>query len=121
MPILSKMTEEEIQKLLSTKNNAPIQLTPEEKLEKLLINRAKKGILTRRFHFNAIENGTKLVLFDGNKKKHAEFTKDIDGVRKARIWARKLFLNSPTVYRNGGFKFDCFMVDEFGAMKDEKE
>lgn len=121
MPIFTQLSKEELEKLLSTKNNAKIAQTPEEKLNNLLYNKAKRGIRTKKFHFNAIENGTKLVLFDGDKKKQGEFAKNQKGVKDARTCARKLFLIAPAIYRNGGFKFDCTMIDEFGALKDEKE
>lgn len=119
MPKLTITSPEVMKKLLETKNSAKVELSPEEKLAQIFAKASKNGIRIKRFHFNLIESGTTLILFNGSKNKIDEFPKTIKGIKDARVCARKLFLNSPTIYRQGGFKFDMPFSDDSGAIKNE--
>lgn len=121
MPTFRLATPEELAILNSKVGSIVKPLTPEEQLDKVHFLCRRKGIRIQRFHFTAIENGTKLVLFDGNKKKHGDFSKDRNGIIAARRLSVKLFTDAVMENRNGGFKFNCLMIDEFGALKEKKE
>lgn len=119
MPKITVTSPEVMKKLLETKNSQRIELTPEEKLERIYSSARSKGLIIKKFHFHLIENGKDLILYDGNKTKVGDFPKTIKGIKEARVFARKLFLKSPTIYRNGGFKFDTPFTDATGTLKDQ--
>ncbi len=82
-----------------------ILISPQERfnrLSKRQINRGKNYKL-RRFHFNAIENGNIIVLFDGLGNNLGDFDNSVIGCRLARQFALKLFHASDN--QNGGFLF----------------
>lgn len=120
MPTFRPITEEELAILNSRNNSIVKKLTPEEKLDRIFISCQKRGIRIQRFHFRAVEHEDKVILFDGNKKEYGKFSSDKKGIGEARRFAVKLFCDAVKENRNGGFKFDCLLVNEFGALK-EKE
>jgi hypothetical protein len=114
MPNFTKMTPEQIA-LLNVQNNAPtIKLTPKEKFDRIAKPLGKR---LRKFHFNIIESGKEIHLFNGLGEDLGTFSNDVKGARLARELALSLFNSASPIQQNGGYLINS---PNYEALSDEE-
>lgn len=85
-----------------------VLISPQEKFNRLsrrIKNKSKENQL-RKFHFNVIEAGKTIVVFDGEGIEVLQAENSRNGYALARIHCRQLFLSALLEDRNGGFIFN---------------
>lgn len=98
-----------------------VKLSPKQKFDRIvrrLSVKDKKSHL-RRFHFNVIENGNEIVIFDGEGNEIMKTNNCIEGCIEARQKCLSIFLSSND--KNGGFKFTALSLidNETSEWKDD--
>jgi hypothetical protein len=105
----SNLTQEQLDALLKARNNASmLKLSPQQRFALVAKEHNRKfKVRIKKFHFKAIEDGSKIVLFNGLGKELGVFNNDHKGKRECRIFALyEIFLKTPEENRQGGYKFD---------------
>lgn len=80
-----------------------IKLSPQEKFNRIVRKSAKGKIKIRKYHFNAIEAGKTLIVFDGEGTEVFQGENSVNGCRIARQACLAMFLSAKN--QNGGFSF----------------
>lgn len=100
-----------------------ILLSPKDKFNRIarrLIGK-DKNLHLRKFHFNVIENGSEIVIFDGEGKEIMKASNCIEGCIEARQKCLSIFLSAKD--KNGGFKFTALSLidNETSEWKENKQ
>lgn len=101
-------------KIISKPKRSLIQLTPQEKFNRISAKFKKGKIKLRKYHFNAIESGKVLTVFDGEGIEVFQGENSVKGCRVARQCCLAIFLSA--INQNGGFTFTTNANFEFQTL-----
>lgn len=90
-------------KIIPKPKRSTIKVSPQEKFNRILRKASKGKVKIRKYHFNAIEAGKTLIVFDGEGNEVYQGENSVNGCRVARLHCQALYFASEN--QNGGFNF----------------
>jgi len=96
-----------------------IKLSPQQKFSRLAKKLDKSKIKLKKFHFNAIEAGKTIIVFDGEGNEVFQGENSVKGCQIARQHCLALYFSSKN--QSGGFTFTTNVNYEFQTLEEMRK